>query len=82
MNVIQEAFINGVSTKRIEKLAKSLGINSISRSQVSNITKDLQSQADASLTRKLDKEYPGLWVDALYEKILADGHVMNMVVQA
>jgi len=40
MNVIQEAYINGVSTRKIERLAKSLGIDSISRSQVSEITKN------------------------------------------
>ena len=80
MNVIQEAFINGVSTRKIERLAKSLGIDSISRSQVSNITKELQTQVDTFLSRKLDKEYPVLWVDALYEKIRIDGHVANMAV--
>ncbi len=40
MNVIQEAYVNGVSTWKIEKLTKSLGIDSISRSQVSAITKN------------------------------------------
>ncbi|OKY52237.1 transposase, partial [Megasphaera cerevisiae] len=41
MNVIQEAYVNGVSTRKIDKLTKTLGIESISRSQVSAITKDL-----------------------------------------
>lgn len=41
MNVIQEAYINGVSTRKIEKLTKTLGIESISRGQFSAITKDL-----------------------------------------
>jgi putative transposase len=47
MNVIHEAYINGVSTRKIEKLAKSLGIDSISRSQVSQITKELNDQVAA-----------------------------------
>jgi transposase-like protein len=80
MNVIQEAYVNGVSTRKIEKLAKSLGIDSISRSQVSQVTKELNEQADAFRNRPLKKTYPVLWVDALYEKIRYDRHVKNMAV--
>ena len=65
MNVIQEAYINGVSTRKIDKLTKTLGIESISRSQVSAITKDLNQQVDAFRKRKLEATYPVLWVDAL-----------------
>jgi putative transposase len=80
MNVIQEAYINGVSTRKIEKLAKSLGIDSISRSQVSEITKELNDQVAAFRNRPLEKIYPVLWVDALYEKIRYGKHVKNMAV--
>ncbi len=80
MNVIQEAFVNGVSTRKIEKLAKSLGIDSISKGHVSNITKELNEQVEAFRNRNLDAEYPVLWVDALYEKIRDNGHVRNMAV--
>ena len=80
MSVIQEAFINGVSTRKIERLAKSLGIDSISRSQVSEITKELNAQVGAFRNRPLEHIYPVLWVDALYEKIRANGQVKNMAV--
>jgi putative transposase len=80
MNVIQEAYINDVSTRKIEKLAKSLGIDSISRSQVSEITKELNDQVAAFRNRPLEKTYPVLWVDALYEKIRYGKHVKNMAV--
>jgi len=80
MNVIQEAYINGVSTRKIEKLVKSLGIDSISRSQVSEITKELNDQVAAFRNRPLQKTYPVLWVDALYEKIRYGKHVRNMAV--
>jgi putative transposase len=60
MNVIHEAYINGVSTRKIEKLAKSLGIDSISRSQVSQITKELNDQVAAFRQRPLQETYPGL----------------------
>lgn len=80
MNVIQEAYVNGVSTRKIERLAKSLGIDSISRSQVSQITKELNDQVTAFRERPLQKSYPVLWVDALYEKIRYGHHVKNMAV--
>ena len=57
MNVIQEAYVNGVSTRKIEKLTKTLGIESISRSQVSVITKDLNEQITyAKVAKKKKKE--------------------------
>ena len=80
MNVIQEAYINGVSTRKIDKLTKTLGIESISRSQVSAITKDLNQQVDAFRKRKLEATYPVLWVDALYERIRDNQRVQNMAV--
>ena len=81
INVIQEAYINGVSTRKIRRLAQSLGIESISRGQVSNITKELNEQVQAFRNRRLKKTYPVLWVDALYEKIRYDNKVINMAVE-
>ena len=81
MNVIQEAYINGVSTRKIKRLANSLGIGPISRGQVSNITRELNEQVQAFRNRRLEKTYPVLWVDALYEKIRYDNRVINMAVE-
>ncbi len=80
MNVIQEAYINGVSPRKIEKLAQGLGIESISRGQVSQITKELNEQVTLFRNRPLHKTYPVLWVDALYEKIRNGHRVQNMAV--
>ncbi len=80
LQVVQEAFINGVSTRKIDRLAKQLGIENISASQVSEINKGLDEQVDAFRTRPLDAEYPVIWVDALYEKIRNDGRVINSAV--
>lgn len=80
MNIIHEAYINGVSTRKIEKLAKSLGIDSISRSQVSQITKELNDQVAAFRQRPLQETYPVLWVDSLYEKIRVGHQVKNLAV--
>jgi len=77
IDVVQEAFINGVSTRKIERLAKSLGVENLSASQVSEINKGLDEQVEAFRSRPLDAEYPILWVDALYEKIRDDGKVIS-----
>jgi putative transposase len=80
LQVVQEAFINGVSTRKMERLAQSLGIESLSASQVSEITKDLNEQVEWFRTRPLEKEYPVIWVDALYEKVRCERHVISMAV--
>ncbi|WP_320130699.1 IS256 family transposase [uncultured Sphaerochaeta sp.] len=80
INVIQEAWTNGVSTRKIDRLAKAIGIEGISATQVSNITGELDSQVTEFRNRPLEEEYPVLWVDALYEKIRDDGKVINAAV--
>ncbi len=55
-----------------------MGIENISAGQVSEINKELSQQADAFRQRKLETEYPFLWIDALYDKVRVDGTVMSM----
>lgn len=73
IQVVQEAFINGVSTRKIERLAQASGIETLSASQVSQINKGLSQQVDQFRDRELDSVYPVLWVDAMYEKIRKNG---------
>ena len=80
MSVIQEAYVNGVSTRKMDRLTKTLGIESISRGQVSVLTKELNEQVAAFRQRKLEATYPVLWVDALYERIRDNRAVKNMAV--
>lgn len=80
IEVIQEAWKNGISTRKIERVAKSLGIESISASQVSEINKGLDDMVEEFRNRRLDEEYPVIWIDALYEKIRNDRKVSNMAV--
>lgn len=78
IQVVQEAYVNGVSTRKIERLAKRLGIEGISRSQVSEMTKGLNEQVEQFRSRVLDSHhYPILWTDALYEDVRIDGHVVS-----
>jgi len=80
VNVVHEAYINGVSTRKIERLAKSLGIQDISAGQVSEMNKDLNQQVDSFRNRTLSQEYPIIWIDAVYEKIRANHSVVNMAI--
>ena len=81
VQVVQEAYVQGVSTRKMEKLAKSLGIEGISRSQVSEMTKGLNEQAEEFRSRPLTSSaYPVLWVDALYEKVRYGERVVSMAI--
>jgi putative transposase len=80
IQVVQEAFVQGVSTRKMEKLARSLGIENLSRSQVSEMTKGLNEQVQYFRSRPLTGRYPVIWTDALYEKIRMDGRVVSMAV--
>ena len=77
IQVVQEAFVQGVSTRKMEKLAHSLGIENLSRSQVSEMTKGLNEQVEEF---RNDTVYPVLCVDALYEKVRVDGRIVSMAV--
>ncbi len=59
-------------------MARSLGIENISASQVSEINKGLSEQVESFRTRPLEPEYPFLWIDALYEKVRDNGRVISI----
>lgn len=80
LGLVQEAFINGVSTRKIERLAKSLKIEGLSASQVSEITKGLDERVKEFRSRALKEEYPFVWVDALYEKVRVNGKVESIAI--
>jgi transposase-like protein len=64
VSVVAEAYVQGVSTRKVEALVQSLGIAGISKSEVSRMTASLDAQVTAFRTRRLDAEYPYLWIDA------------------
>lgn len=82
ITVVEEAAINGVSTRKMEKLLQSLGIESVSASQASKMTERLNEEAKNFRTRSLEEHsYPVLWVDALYERVRTGGKVVSMAVE-
>ncbi len=77
--VVQEAYVLGVSTRRVEDLVEALGIASISRSEVSRICAALDAEVEAFRSRSLaDETYPYLWLDATYVKVREGGRVVSM----
>jgi len=78
--VVAEAYVQGVSTRKMEALVQSLGIAGISKSEVSRLCASLDAQVAAFRGRRLDAEYPYIWVDARYEHIREGGRVVSMAV--
>jgi len=66
--VIQEAWIGGVSTRRVDELVQAMGLSGIGKSQVSKLCKDIDERVHAFLDRPLLGEWPYLWLDATYLK--------------
>ena len=66
--VIQEAWIGGVSTRRVDDLVQAMGLSGISKSQVSKLCKEIDERVHAFLDRPLAGEWPYLWLDATYLK--------------
>jgi transposase-like protein len=79
--VIQQAYVEGVSTRRVEDLVQALGCDGISKSQVSRICAALDAQVQAFRERPLDQgPYPYVWLDALTQKVREGGRVVNVAV--
>ncbi len=78
--VVAEAYVQGVSTRRVDALVQSLGIAGISKSEVSRMCASLDAQSAAFRTRRLDGDYPYLWLDARYEHVREGGCVVSMAV--
>jgi putative transposase len=79
--VIQQAYVEGVSTRRVEDLVQALGCEGISKSEVSRICQQLDVQVQAFRERPLsDGPYPYVWLDALTQKVREGGRVVNVAV--
>jgi transposase-like protein len=78
--VVQEAYINGVSTRRVDDLVKALGMSGISKSQVSRLCQALDTEVERFRTRKLDGAYAYFQLDATFVKVRQDHRVISMAV--
>src|SRR5215210_6525358 len=76
--VIQEAWIGGVSTRRVDELAQAMGLSGISKSTVSKLCRDIDERVNAFLERPLEGEWPYLWLDATYLKVREGGRIVSV----
>ena len=78
--VVQEAYVQGVSTRRVDDLVQALGMNGISKSQVSRLCKELDTEVEQFRSRRLEGSYPYVWLDATFLKVRHQGRVVSMAV--
>ena len=76
--VIQEAYIQGISTRSVDDLVKAMGMTGISKSQVSRLCAEIDDRIATFLNRPLEGEWPYVWLDATYLKVRHDGRIVSV----
>jgi putative transposase len=80
MAVIQEAYIQGISTRSVDDLVQAMGGTGVSKSQVSRLCQEIDERVGAFLDRPIEGEWPYLWIDATYVKVRQDGRIVSVAV--
>jgi transposase-like protein len=75
--VVMEAYVNGVSTRKVDRLVEQLGVEGMTKDRVSAICRGLDGQVELFRTRPLDGAYPYLWLDAKHVKVRDQGRVVS-----
>ena len=78
--VIQEAYIQGISTRSVDDLVKALGMEGISKSQVSRLCEEIDDRVHAFLDRPIEGDWPYVWLDATYVKARRDHHIVSAAI--
>ena len=78
--VIQEAYIQGISTRSVDDLVKAMGMSGISKSQVSRLCEEIDDRVQTFLTRPIEGDWPYVWVDATYLKVRENGRIVSVAV--
>src|SRR5277367_3856665 len=78
--VIQEAYIQGISTRSVDDLVKAMGMEGISKSQVSRLCEEIDGKVKAFLDRPIEGDWPYLWIDATYIKVREAGRIVSAAV--
>ena len=78
--VIQEAYIQGISTRSVDDLVKAMGMGGISKSQVSRLCEEIDERVHAFLDRPIEGDWPYLWIDATYVKQRQAGRIVSVAV--
>jgi transposase-like protein len=80
LGVVQEAYIQGVSTRRVDDLVQALGMQGISKSQVSRLCGELDTEVERFRTRELVGPYPYVWLDGTFVKVRDNGRVVSQAI--
>lgn len=78
--VIQEAYIQGISTRSVDDLVKAMGMSGISKSQVSRLCEEIDERVHTFLDRPIEGDWPYVWVDATYLKVRQNGRIVSVAV--
>ena len=78
--VIQEAYVQGISTRSVDDLVKAMGMTGISKSQVIRLCEEIDDKVKAFLDRPIEGDWPYLWIDATYVKVRQDGRIVSVAV--
>lgn len=78
--VIQEAYIQGISTRNVDALVQAMGMTGISKSQVSRLCEEIDERVNAFLSRPIEGDWPYLWIDATYVKTRQSGRIVSVAV--
>ncbi len=78
--VIQEAYVQGISTRSVDALVKVLGMAGVSKSQVSRLCEEIDERVRTFLERPIEGDWPYLWIDATYVKVRENGRIVSAAV--
>jgi transposase-like protein len=78
--VIQEAYIQGISTRSVDDLVKAMGMSGISKSQVSRLCEEIDGRVKAFLERPIEGDWLYLWIDATYVKVRENGRIVSVAI--
>jgi putative transposase len=76
--VIQEAYVQGISTRSVDDLVQAMGLSGISKSQVSRLCAEIDERVQAFLGRPIEGDWPYLWIDATYLKVRENGRIVSV----
>lgn len=76
--VVQEAYVQGISTRSVDDLVKAMGMTGISKSQVSRLCEEIDERVNTFLERPLEGDWPYLWIDATYIKVRQAGRIVSV----
>jgi transposase-like protein len=78
--VVQEAYVQGISTRAVDDLVRAMGMEGISKSQVSRLCGEIDERVGTFLNRPIEGEWPYVWLDATYVKARRDHHIVSVAV--